>query len=194
MTIDELKEIEKYIEEYIQDKQRIIDEFLKYEKENGFCYVDKGTIENNLKISRAGLNEKIRKINDLDNVIEKITDDKYCIRIRDFQNTKHAENMRIVSLHFLEYPEHFLACSEDRKKPQKILAEELGVRKKDIQRVVGLTSSKSGIKRRQERIKEIKESNSNRNKIKKEPKWKDIIKKKDRLRNIQKQNMKMKKK
>lgn len=127
-------------EDYINDKQNVIDSFLKHKNKEGYCIVDIEDIAKDLEKSKKTIKNKIEQINEIDNVIEYIGLDKvlykekYKINIEQFRKTKHALNIMLIY-------QKFKSDITTMKINEKELANDLNVRVTDIKRAKAIIYS-----------------------------------------------------
>lgn len=114
------------LESYINQRQNIIDTILKYKCEDGVCRVSEKELAKQINRSVTTLRKKIKEINRYDNVITESID-KYIVNIPNFRDTKQT---KIYETIFIE-----LVIKKNYKKNENELAKDLGIDRKDIQRI-----------------------------------------------------------
>lgn len=138
---------EKY-NEYIEDKQNLINEILKYKNEDNICKVMPEQLAINLKTSISSIKNKINKINEQELAIQWISRDEFIVHKSDFKNTKQIKNMeKIIKLYEDDV--------KNIERNQVEVAKELDVERTEIQRVRTLVKF-DGVKKRPKTARLIK--------------------------------------
>lgn len=96
-------EAKKAIEGYINlnlifyNFQKIIDVLLKYKREDGICYATAADVARELNREQPGVAKILRKLEKIDNCIEKISLGKYIVHKSDlFENGPHKKYLDFV--------------------------------------------------------------------------------------------------
>lgn len=138
---------EKY-NEYIIDKQKLINEILKYKNENNICKVMPEQLAINLKMSVSSIKNKINKINEQELVIQWISRDEFIVQKSEFKNTRQIKNMEKI----IKFYEDDIKNIE---RNQVEVAKELDVERKEIMRVRALVKF-DGVRKRPKTARLIK--------------------------------------
>lgn len=134
--------------QYINDKQKLIDEILKYKNENNICKIMPEQLAINLKTSLSSINNKINKINEIELAIQQISRDEFIVHKNSFKDTKQVKNMEKI----IKFYEKNVKNIEQN---QVEVAKELEVERTEIQRVRALVKFE-GVKKRPKTTRLIK--------------------------------------